>query len=118
MYLAVTADHAHGQTATDRGVESYIRWRQATDKHSMWVGRLDPDYRFGKFRPGQLGNYHNELVPTGAIGGDCSNGASLALGYLHTGVCTFHLTSFAHVQIWILRRCDGQRSHRRQLWLG
>ena len=78
MYLAVTADHAHGQTSTDRGVESYIKWRQATDKHSMWVGRLNPDYRFGKFRPGQLGNYHNELVPPGAIGGDCSNGTSLS----------------------------------------
>ena len=106
MYLAVTADHAHGQTATDRGVESYIRWRQATDKHSMWVGRLDPDYRFGKFRPGQLGNYHNELVPPGAIGGDCSNGASSALRYLHTAfghfmslsACTRPNLDFAQVR--------------------
>ena len=73
MYLAATDDHAHGQTSTDRGIESYVKWRQATGP-SLYTGRINQNHRFGKYRPtpGQLGNYQNELRDTRS-GGHCMN---------------------------------------------
>ena len=70
MYLAASDDHHHGATSTDRGIESYVKWRQATGP-SLYTGRIDPDSRFGKYRPtpGQLGNLNSELGPTGS---DCA----------------------------------------------
>jgi hypothetical protein len=68
MYVAGSDDHNHGRASTDLGVASYVKWRQASGQHSMYTGRINPNYRFGKYRPGMLGNYHNELVlDNGAI---------------------------------------------------